>query len=66
MTKFIMNWQAGEVQVYLYQFSENSLEASHAVDMHFCVEHEPIVSDVYEQVEAAESLSHNCLTSNYK
>lgn len=27
--------------------------------MHFCAEQEPIVNDVYEPVEAAESLSHS-------
>lgn len=32
-------------------------------EMHFCAESEPVVSDVYERVEASESLSHSCLTS---
>lgn len=56
MTVFVISWHVGKVKVCLYLLSESSLEASHAGDMHFSVEHQPNVRDVYERVEPS------CLT----
>lgn len=32
MTQFIVSWHAGKIEMYLYLFSEDSLEVSHAGD----------------------------------
>lgn len=63
MTRFIVSWHTGKVEVCFLSIFWKHFGSQPCSRCIFCVEHEPIVSDVYEQVVAAESLSRDSMTS---